>query len=608
MRSILCWVVVAVAACVVFPVSVQAVPVTYNLTFETSGQSLWGSGDALKLDQSAFLGAAWQDQEIKVGGIAFENQTVINPLREAYDIAFGACTALGNSASTCINGRSGRVFVPRLGSRPSVRSCGRFAVACKVKRAADQVKRAAYDLALKTCEKGFSTSVCKNGQSLQLPVIALGTAPRERLPAATGAQIEASVSGRTGVELGIEIDSGSVDATVSYDATLDIPDTVANPGRTIDFNAQSVFAGTNTLDTSFSSIELSLDAIMELSGGVTAEGCVIAAGCKSGTTIIDIAERASILSFNEGGEGGVLVLGQSPSTFGAPAELDGFPFTVDAGGLATVTLHLPQPDASGGLDSATGTLKATGQDDLADLILDVDNIVATAAGLPGLFGRDLPDVEVNGVKVVTASFDIIDLEMGPTIDLKQEFELTPTLFVELVFDKMVEVGGELVSTLVSAWDSLPSITFLDDVTTVTPTFFVEADLENRTLLDFDLEFIIDLLQIEYGFPLLNIEDSFGVGNILSQGVDLFETPDLFKSLFSLAGFTVQLADSFVIDFTSGSRGPQTLQALTAVNPLLLVANPVPAPATILLLLAGMLSLCASRRRSWRAFPRRCELA
>ena len=33
-------------------------------------------------------------------------------------------------------------------------------------------------------------------------------------------------------------------------------------------------------------------------------------------------------------------------------------------------------------------------------------------------------------------FDIINVEMGPTIDLRQEFELSPTLLVSLLFDQM----------------------------------------------------------------------------------------------------------------------------------------------------------------------------
>ena len=369
----------------VAPLTAQAVPFTYELEFQTTGQSLWDTGTETTLDKTAFLGAAWQDKSAKLDLIAGNEDTnVPNPLRVAYDTAFGACRGLGFSASVCINGQSARVPVPALGSRPSVRSCGKFAVACKIAQGADIVKRTAYDVAFAACKKlGNSSSTCRNGRSGRLPVLALGTAPPQFLEVdtRTGVAVEGTSDGRVGLEFGIEIGSGSVDATVSYAATLDIPDTsILDKANAISFNPNSVLAGTNVLTTDFADLSLSADAVFELSGSVTGEACIVPTGCVTGSTPFDIDATAPILSFNEDGEGGILLLGQKPSVFGFPDEANGFPFTIDAGvsGLATATLHLPQPDASGGLDTATGTLKASAQDDLVDLNVDVDAAVSLA--------------------------------------------------------------------------------------------------------------------------------------------------------------------------------------------------------------------------------------
>lgn len=594
--------VLASAACVLLlsPAAVLAVPFTYELEFETSGQSLWDTGSAATLNKTSFIGAAWQDQSAELDLIAGdEDVNVPNPLRIAYNAAFGACRGLGFSSSACINGQSARVPVPKLGSRPSVRSCGKFAVGCKIAQGVDIGKRAAYDLAFAACRKlGNSSSTCRNGQSGRLPVVALGTAPPQFLEVdtRTGVAVEGTSDGRVGLEFGIEIGSGSVDATVSYEATLDIPDTTVLAKTTaINFNPDSVLAGTNTLNTEFASLALSADAIFELSGSVTGEACVIAAGCKTGSTPFDIDATAPILSFNEDGEGGVLLLGQKPSVFGFPDEANGFPFTIDAGvsGLATATLHLPQPDASGGLDATTGTLKASAQDDLVDLSVDVDAAVSLAVtgGITSdAFGFSVPIGNVGSV-----GYDIIDVNIGPSIDLRQDFELDPTLFVQLVFDKAVMVAGELVTELISAWDLLPDIFFLDDVTTVTPTFFVDADLRNETLLDFDLDFMIDLLQIN--FDLLGFDRQFGIGNILDGSIDLFRSPDLFDNLFSLQGFNLQVGESFVIDFLDGSRAPQDFAAKSAVNPIEKVKlASVPEPGLFALFLVGLCGIAALRRR------------
>lgn len=579
-------------------VPAQAGPLTYDLSFNTSGQSIWDSGDSFRLNETKFLGVAWQDKKAGVDLMTgSEDSRLINPLRVTYDAAFATCRGLGNSSSVCINGQKARAPVPKLGSRPSVRSCGKFAVGCKIKRAGDLTKRAAYDVAFKACRGlGNSSSVCRNGQSGRLPVPALGTAPARFLTVDTrsGVEAEATSDGKVGLELGVSIDSGSVDATVSYQATLDVPDaTLLNKANPINFNPSSQLAGTNTLDTSFSSIEVNVDAIMQLSGGVTGEACAVGA-CAAGGATYDIDERAEILSFNKDGEGGLKFVGLSPADLGISTPgLSGLPITLDVAGLAEATLHLPQPNATGGLDSSGEKLTATGQDDLLDLILDLDNIVATAAGVPGLFGNSF---SFGGAEV---GFDIINLQMGPTIDLQQDFELDPTLFVTLEFDQAVMVGGQIVTELTSAWDMLPDILFLSDVTKVTPTFFVEADLLNSTLLDFDLEMTIDLLQVFYEFALLNIDGGFGIGNILQEAIDLFDSPAFYSKMFALGGFDLQIGDSFMVDFlNSQPSAPTAAGARSAVNPIVLAANPlaVSEPEGIALILMGLSAIVILRRR------------
>jgi hypothetical protein len=601
----------APAAClfVLLPGIAGAVPVTYDLEFETSGQSLWNTGTSATLNKTAFLGAAWEDKSAKLDLIAGEEDTnVPNPLRIAYDVAFGACQGLGFSASACINGQSARVPVPALGSRPTVRSCGLFNVACSIAQAADVARRAAYDVAFAACTGlGNSSSTCRNGQSGQLPVIELGTAPPQFLnvDTRTGVAVEGTSDGRVGLELGVEIGSGSVNATVSYQATLDIPDTsLLDKSNAINFNANSILAGTNTLSTQFADLKLSADAVLQLSGSVTGEACIIAAGCATGSTPFNIDQTVPILSFNQDGEGGILLLGQSPSTFGFPDEANGFPFEIAAGSgvggeVASVTLYLPQPNASGGLDASTSTLRASAQDDLVDLTVDIDAVASLAATLGATtdaFGFSVPIGNVGSV-----GYDVIDVKIGPSIDLKQDFELEPTLFVQLAFDKAVMVAGELVTEFISAWDLLPDITFLDDVTTVTPTFFVDADLRNSTLLDFDLDFVINLLQIN--FDLLGFERQFGIGNVLDQSVDLFQSPNLFESLFSLQGFNLQVGDSFIVDFLTGPTTPLALSAVSVENPIIeFVPASVPEPATLALFAIGLCRLAVLRRRTQRHRP------
>lgn len=574
----------------------QAIPTTYELSFSTVGQSVWDTGTSNVLNENQFLGVAWQDQGVNIDAIAGDETTnVFNPLRAAYDAAFATCR-LAFSASVCINGQAARAPVPALGSRPSVRSCGTFAFGCQAARLGDIARRTAYDAAFATCTLGFSATVCRNGQSAQVPVPPLGSAPAQFLnvDTRTGFALNGTTDGRVGLDVGLRMDSGSVDATVAILASFDVPDTTGlDKANAISLNPNSVLAGSSALNTTAPSVALSVDAVMQLSGSVNAEGCFIGTGCNVGSSPININERASVLAFNQDGEGGVTLFGLPPSTFGVNPVADGFPLAIDAGGLGEVTLYLPQPNASGGVDAATQTLKAIGQDDLVDVILDVDNIVATAAGVPGLFGQSF-DIPVLG----SVGYDIINVSMGPTIDIIQDFELDPTLFVTLVFDQLVSIGGQIVDTFTSAWDLLPDITFLSDRTTVTPTFFLDATLRNQTLLDFDLAFGIDLLQIFYNFGALG-NDQVGVGNVLNKGVDLFQSPNLFENLFKLQGFNIAQGDSFVVDFINGSSGPSNLLAINDINPIVLDGfsntEAVPEPGSLLLVAAALMILAGQLR-------------
>ena len=160
------------------------------------------------------------------------------------------------------------------------------------------------------------------------------------------------------------------------------------------------------------------------------------------------------------------------------------------------------------------------------------------------------------------------------------------------------IAGELVTELISAWDLLPDIFFLDDVTTVTPTFFVDAELRNETVLDFDFDFVIDLLQVN--FDLLGFDRQFGIGNILDESIDLFQSPDLFDSLFSLQGFDLQIGESFTIDFLTGSEAPQNFAARSALNPIeAFTEASVPEPGMLTLFLLGLCGLLVMQQRNRR---------
>ncbi|MBN4079529.1 PEP-CTERM sorting domain-containing protein [Beggiatoa alba] len=547
--------------------SVHALVMTYDVSFETSGQSIWDSGSSYTLDETKFLGVEWSNTSVSIGGIAGSQNAIITPAIPSVQLTPYIPSVQITPAIPSVQ------ITPAIPGIPAVTVCVPFTSLCTTTPAVAGVP-AVYSPAIPAV------------YSPAIPATYTPAIPAITGDTRTGAELTGNVSGRVGLEVGVQIDSGSVDAVVSYAATLDIPDTTnATAGVYFNFNEDSVLAGTNTLNTNFSEIKLSADAILQLSGDVSATGCIVLAGCATGSDTFNINEVAPILSFNQDDAGGILLLGQSPSTFGLPATADGFPFVLDVAGLATVTLHLPQPDAAGGLNAATQTLQATGQDDLLDIIIDVDNVIATAAGVPGLFGSSFG---VPGIGEV--GFDIINVEMGPTIDLQQDFELDPTLWVRFVFDEAVLIAGNWVTEITSAWNSLPDMAFIDGITTVSPTFFLaDTFLTNDTLLDFDLAFGIDLLQIYYDFGILG-SNTFGIGNILDEAVDLFDTPAFYSNRFELGGFSMFAGESFMVDLRAGTGGGPGGGGTPGGG-----VVTVPEPSTFFLLFAGLFGMLLMRR-------------
>jgi hypothetical protein len=263
---------------------------------------------------------------------------------------------------------------------------------------------------------------------------------------------------------------------------------------------------------------------------------------------------------------------------GFPAELE-IP-APGTGNIATITAYLPQPNTSGGLNAAGTMLTSSAQDDLLDVSLDVDNLLSIALlGTGGLFGGG---EDLGGG--FSLSYDLINVEMGPQINLVQSFEFTPTLFVDLMFSNPVNVTGfGMVTSLAGlVWDDLPTMAFDGGITTVTPTFYLGAqigseffanagELFNQLFLDIDGNVRVDLLQAAFGTPFGDL--SIGIGNLFDHTFDIFTTPAIFASRFAMAGFEPIIGASFTVM--------------------------VPTPGTLLLLGSALMLIGARRWRQAR---------
>ncbi len=405
--------------------------------------------------------------------------------------------------------------------------------------------------------------LCTSGHFHNKGGIHIHNVPGPTVDTRTGGSVDISTNGRVGFNFGAKLDSGSVGATVEFAANAVVPDAGGlGTGEFFNLNPSSSLAG-GQLDTNLAEASAKIEAVIGARASLAGQVCFIGAGCASGITEIGFADQTvELLSFNDTDSPGQIKIlnALDPALFQFDNEISIPSPTNPLGSVGGVTIHVPDINATGGV---TGDhLAASGADDFIDLRVDLDGLALAPLGLPGL------GVSVD-VGVFSASADLIDVDMGPTITLKQNFELTPTLYVDLQFDRPVMVAGRAapVSSLTSAWDALPDIALLSNVTNVTPTFFLKSEFMNNTLLGIDGVFQLDILKASLALQAFGL--NFDIGSVgplfqVLKRTNLFDTPPLFSNSYDLGGFNRVQAASFRIA--------------------------VPEPASLMLVLLGLMML------------------
>ncbi len=404
----------------------------------------------------------------------------------------------------------------------------------------------------------------------------------------TGAEVKLTSTGKFGFELGYTVDGGSVEAGAEFSATAVIPDPVG-PGELFSLNPNSSLDD-GTISSQSPTAKAFLNAVAELEASVTAQGCLILAGCTSGSgDLVDFAETLTLAEINPNAleilpntlpdaNGDPTLPLASVDLFGQKLTLQGAldasltpgfklttsqftiidttpptpDLTVD---LAQLTLNVPEITTSGGLDG--GVIKSNGRDDFIGLKADLDGVAAMAGAIPPLgVGVDLIDVGSGATNFkVTTQLDLLDIDVGPDLGVTQHFELTPTLMVDLQFDNAVTIEGmaDKQTSWSGAWANLPNLAIFTN-TTITPTFWLDAILTNNIGLDLGLSGTIDLFKFSFNASLGGVNligtSPVSLNSLLGLGNTLFETDKLdfpiWDTQFALGGFNKITAASFMV--------------------------------------------------------------
>jgi hypothetical protein len=232
--------------------------------------------------------------------------------------------------------------------------------------------------------------------------------------------------------------------------------------------------------------------------------------------------------------------------------------------LGQVSVNVPLFNENGG--KVGNALEVRAQADFLDVTADLDTLFGLPGGASASFGP------------LGVSLDAYDFDAGPSLDVFQDLKLTPTLKVLMEFSEDVEIAGSLTRSFTGLWDALPDMKIFKP-TTFMPKFFVDAVLESTTGLQVGLELSMEFLKATLGLSAFNVTLlELGLGPLFKK--DLAFDPDwarlaLFDQTFDVGGFNMIEGRSFTVGANLA---------------------PVPLPAGVWLMLAGLGALGVVRRR------------
>lgn len=388
-----------------------------------------------------------------------------------------------------------------------------------------------------------------------------------------GAEVGGIFDLRTGFEIATRNDSGTIDAAQSFLTSL-MYDDQRLTGQFTDL-VTSQQSTEQWMQTTFPNVGLDVDFAFDLETSIDGKGCVV--DCvdftlipyTSAETDFDVFDYNRDIDGDGAPDGLVELFGVGIDEEFAAYQTD--TETVVGGGATTepalqlnlelpfkkgvslgyVRVEVPQPHTEATELYGDSTLHSAAEDDFIEIGADVDSLLVLIPGVGPIInqinsnGITLPNVELG------IGYDLLNFNVEWDMDYSQEFTLLSNLVVELAFSEPVVWLNngiyELISSWQGSWLDVPDFTLLHPGTvTATPTFDLAATLWNLTELDYDLDFILELITLWYDFGLLG-SGSFA----LFEGewpVDLFRTT-VFDDEFSLIGWNSVAGDSFDVHFS-----------------------------------------------------------
>ncbi|MBN1570823.1 MAG: PEP-CTERM sorting domain-containing protein [Acidobacteria bacterium] len=383
-----------------------------------------------------------------------------------------------------------------------------------------------------------------------------------------GLEVKGTLDFKAGLDLGMKIDSGSVNIRYPIGVNLTFPEVITE-GQMITIGSSFELQGGASLGTTFPSITPKADAVLEVNANLRATGCYLF-DCTSWTLFNkNVSYRKDLLE-----------------ALGIPtASGDSITFDLSFGSIeVTIPGDL---DTIGHLEGSS-LVAQTGEfaGEFLDARLNLLSLGELIPGPVGLAFKAFNELEEGGhyehweplgidILAFNVWWNLIDLDIGAIARITQDFEFVPD---KLMVDLVTNQGDAFASFEVG---KSVEVTVPQGGLELTPVFTLENTFTNETGVRFDPVFNVLLLEFD-GFltvwPVGIHHQSIGFGPVLDKEW-IINGPDI--PLFT---------NDFSVDFGQVRGGSFYLG--TEVMPL---PGQVPEPGSLVLFGSGIIALAITVR-------------
>lgn len=364
-------------------------------------------------------------------------------------------------------------------------------------------------------------------------------------------QLVSGISGQIGFQPIFSINAGDIDTALDATLEVTVPDQIEE-GQEITIGSRFRLDDGSVFDTTSPGITLALDFIFDLAATLR---IITDNNPNSGFSLIP---------------GGDIDIDQTINLF---TLTNGSSLTVPLPGDSSITGEIPQIDTVSTFNANTALfgdefLSSSGEDRILDIDGDIDGLITSFFGLPGILENSLSIPLIPGLVDFVFSYNLLDFTLSGDavnglISLAQEFEISVG-DVELEFTLEdgsmfnVTAGDDLTFTVPDGADINEDgiVDFNVDVNINGDPLndAIGARLDTSTFLNFDLDFTISALEASFSLdvPVADDIELAGFGPLFSQTFDIIEGDDfvtLFEDEFALTGFNNDDAD-FMIDISN----------------------------------------------------------